>query len=336
MTQIAGQDNRAKVLTAFEQVLAAQRSMQSRVATKAEEAEKERNLQVLEAVAQYTTDSIVRGFADLQLSFSSVIGQLSDQLTIETDKLDDLKRAIAVETQRLQDLQQARVVADALYILNQDHQENLRLLQDRITHEQEALEKEKTAAQKVWQREQAEFDQSASIRDDLLGQERQRQEEDYQYETARSRTISNDDYEETRRQAERQIQDTTQAKEKQWAERESVLAANQTKLAEYQQKADAFPQDLEEAIKQAREASIKETHDAAKVRANLLEKEWEATQQGYELKIQSLEAKIQNQAEEITSISTQLRTAMGQAQDLAMRAFSSSSNQLSGQPETAA
>ena len=335
MTEIVGQDSKAKVLAAFEQILAAQRRMQSRVATKEEEAEKERNLQVLEAVAQFTPDGIVRGFADLQLSFGAAMSQLSDQLSTETDKRDDLRRAIAVETQRLQDLQQTRVVADALYILNQEHQENLRLLQDRITREQEELEKEKTATQKIWRREQAEFEQTATIQDQRLVQERQRQEENYQYETGRSRTISSDDYEEARRQAERQIQETNQAQEKQWAERENVLAANQTKLEDYRRKAEAFPQELEEAIKKAREESIKETHDAAKVRANLLEKEWEAAQQGYELQIQSLEAKIQKQTEEISSISTQLQTAMGQAQDLAMRAFSSSSRQLSGQSETA-
>ncbi|MDJ0708513.1 MAG: hypothetical protein QNJ46_35030 [Leptolyngbyaceae cyanobacterium MO_188.B28] len=335
MTQMAGQDSKAKVLAAFEQILAAQRRMQSRVATKEEEAEKERNLQVLEAVAQFTPDGIVRGFADLQLSFGAAMNQLSDQLSTETDKLGDLKRAIAVETQRLQDLQQTRVVADALYILNQEHQENLRLLQERIAREQAELEKEKSATQKVWGREQAEFEQTATIQDQRLVQERQRQEENYQYETGRSRTISDDDYEEARRQAERQIQETNQTKEKQWTERETVLATNQTKLEEYRRKVEAFPQELEEATKKAREESIKETHDAAKVRANLLEKEWEAAQQGYELQIQSLEAKIQKQTEESSSISTQLQTAMGQAQDLAMRAFASSSRQLTGQSETA-
>ncbi|MEO1299827.1 MAG: hypothetical protein AAFW75_29470, partial [Cyanobacteria bacterium J06636_16] len=104
--------------------------------------------------------------------------------------------------------------------------------------------------------------------------------------------------------------------------------ANQAKLEDYRQRVEAFPTELEEAIKKAREESIKETHDAAKVRANLLEKEWEATQQSYELQIQSLEAKIQTQGEDITSISTQLQAAMGQAQDLAMRAFTTSSRQL--------
>lgn len=334
MAPIIEQDNKAKVLAAFEDIWAARRLTQSRVATKEEEAAQERNRQVLETVAQYTTDSIVREFADLQLSFSNAVNQLSDQLTTETDKLDDLKRAIAVETRHLNDLQQTRVVADALYILNQEHEENLRLLEERIAREQTDLEKEKTVARKIWQREQAEFAQTRSIRAERLGEERQRQEEDYQYEMERSRAIANDDYEEARRQTERHLQETTQAKEKDWAERENLLTANQPKLEEYRQKVETFPQELEEAIKKAREESIKETHDTAKVRANLLEKEWESAQQGCELQIQSLEAKIQNQAEEITAISTQLQAAMRQAQELAMRAFASSSRQISGQSET--
>ena len=41
MTQIVGQDSKAKVLAAFEQILTAQRRMQSRVATKEEEASAE-------------------------------------------------------------------------------------------------------------------------------------------------------------------------------------------------------------------------------------------------------------------------------------------------------
>jgi hypothetical protein len=327
-------NNKAKVLAAFEQILAQRSQIQSRVETKEEEAERKRGREILATASQYTTDSIVRGLADLQLSFGTVITQLSEQLSTETTKLDDLKRAILVETQRLQELQQVRVVADALYILNQEHQENLRLLQERISEAQEALAKEKTTTYKVWQREQEEFDQTIANQAQRLGEDRQRQEEDYQYDQERSRKIANDEYEETQRQTQREIQEETQIKEKDWAERETILAKNEAKLAEYRQKAEAFPQELEEAIKTAREEGIKESHDAAKVRANLLEKEWESTQQGYELQIQSLEIKIDKQSEEIKAISQQLQTAMGQAQELAMRAFASSSRQLGGDSES--
>lgn len=77
-------------------------------------------------------------------------------------------------------------------------------------------------------------------------------------------------------------------------------------------------------MKKAREEAIKETSQKAKVEADLFEKEWEATKQSYELKIQSLEEIIQKQIEQIEGISSQLQTTLKQAQDLALRAFSNS------------
>ena len=81
---------------------------------------------------------------------------------------------------------------------------------------------------------------------------------------------------------------------------------------------------MEEAIKKAREEAIKETSQKAKVEADLFEKDWESTKQSYEAKIQSLEQTIQKQFEQIEGISAQLKTALKQAQDLAMRAFDGS------------
>lgn len=328
MTQVVAKDSKARILDAFQTILRERQSFSSRVATREEEAEKARNRTVLETVSQYTADGIVRGLADLQLDFGTTVTGLANRLTTETTKLDDLKRAIAVETENLQDLQQTRVVADALYLLTQEHQETLRQLDQQATRDREALEREQAEARKVWQQDQEEFDATLNESNELLSRARQRQEADYQYDTARSRRIATDDYEETQRQIERQIQETTQAKEKDWAERERVLATQQRLLEEYQQKVAAFPAELEETVKKAREEGIRDAHQDAKVKADLLEKEWESTRQGYELQLQSLEAKIQKQTEQIAEISTQLQTALRQAQELAMRAFDSASNRL--------
>lgn len=325
MTQVVGKDSKTKIFESFQQILAERRNSASRVATKEEEAEKEKNRTVLATVSQYTADSIVRGLADLQLEFGNSITGLSTLLTTETSKLDDLKRAIATENQNLQELQQTRVVADALYLITQEHQENLRFLAQRSTSDRETLEKEIAENRKIWQQEQQEFEINTSENNELLQRERTRQEEDYGYDTERSRQIARDEYEETKRQIERDIQQTNQAKQKNWAERESNLAKNQKLLEEYQAKAAKFPNELEEAIKKAREEGIRDANQEAKVKADLLEKEWEANKQGFEIQIQSLEAKIQKQTEQISEISAQLQSTLRQAQELAMRAFESSS-----------
>lgn len=328
MSKVAVKDSKAHIIETFQQILRERQKVASKVATKEEEAEKEQNISVLEAASQYTADSIVRELADLQLDFGSVIAKVSTKLTVETSKLDELKRAIEVETQHLQELRDTRVVADSLYILTQEHQENLQVLEDTAKSDRETLEREIAFSRKTWQQQQEEYEILLLESNELLSRERQRQEEDYRYDTERSRQITNHENEATKLQIERELQAVGTIKEKQWAERERLLAANQALFAENQLKAEAFNNQLDEAVKRSREEGIREVNQEAKVKADLLEKEWDSSKQGYELQTQSLEAKIQKQTEQIKEITTQLQAAMKQAQDLAMRAFESSSNRF--------
>jgi hypothetical protein len=338
MTQLTanGQSNtKTNLLDEFEKILAERRSQAFRVATKEEEADRERNRNVLETVSQYTADGIVRGLADLQLDFGAIVSGLATRLTGETDKLGDLRRGIAVETERLQTLRQSRIVADTLYLRNQEHQSTLRSLEQEAAQNRETLDQEIAATRKQWEQEQTGFTVNTSESSDLLGQERQRQEADYAYETERSRKIATDEYEETQRQTERHLQETATLKEKDWAERDRVLAANQAKLQEFQQKIAVFPAELEEAIKKSREDGIRDANQDAKTKADLLAKEWDANQQRYTLQIQSLEAKIDKQTEQIADLASQLQATLRQSQDLALRAFDRPSTRATTRPPAA-
>ena len=161
---------------------------------------------------------------------------------------------------------------------------------------------------------------------ELLTKDRQQEQEEYQYKLATTRKLTTDAYEAKKRNLERDIAENTQQKEKDWTEREKILTDNQKLFTEYQQQAVKFPTELEEAVKKAREEAIRETTQKAKVESDLFEKEWESTKQSYELKIKSLEETIVKQTEQIEGIAAQLQTALKQAQDLAMRAFDSSTN----------
>ncbi|MFB2936260.1 hypothetical protein ACE1B6_13485 [Aerosakkonemataceae cyanobacterium BLCC-F154] len=324
MNNVAVKDSKTKILEAFQRLLAEKQKIDSKVATKEEEAEKEKNKRTIEVASTYTVDSIVKGLADLQLEFGSIITGLSTKLTTETTKLDELKKAIEIENQHLQELQQVRVVADALHILTQEHQEQLRTIEENATNQRENIDKEISETRKTWQKEQEEFTAIISEQTELLTAERQRQEADYQYELERNRKIKTDEYEEFRRKLERELQQSNQEKEKDWTERERILTANQTLFEEYQKKVAAFPAEMDEATKKAYGEGISEVNQEAKVKSDLFEKEWEASKQSYELKIQALEQKIQRQTEQITELTSQLQNALRQAQDLAMRAFESS------------
>lgn len=323
MTIATAKDSKAQILQNFQQILADKKKIESKVETKEQSAEKTKNKQLLEVASTYTIDSIVKGLADLQLDFGSTISGLSEKLKAESSKLDELKRAIEIEAAQLQELQQIRVVADALHILTQEHREKLTLLEQNAANQREILEKDTTQKRKLWGKEQQEFEAAVQEETALITKKRQEETADYQYELQRSRQIETDEYEETKRKLERHLQESTREKEKNWVEREKVLSNNQAEFEENQRKAAGFEEELKQAYVKAKEEAIQEVSREAKVKADLVEKEWEGTKQGYELKVQSLQQTIGRQTEQIAEISAQLQATMKQAQDLAMKAFAS-------------
>ena len=323
---VATEDSKQRIFKAFQQILTDRKKIDSKIATKEEESEKEKNKQVLEVASTYTINSIVKGLADLQLEFGTIVNQLSEKLSTEASKLDELKLAIKVETENLQELQQIRVVADAQHLLIQENQEKLRVLEQNALQQQEAIEKDRLEKRKLWEREQTEFESATEEEKTLLTKDRQLQEADYQYELERQRKIEADEYQEYKRNQERELTEADQEKEKQWSQREKILANNQVLSKEYQKKVEAFPNELEQEVKKAREEAIKDVHQDAKVKAELLAKEWESTKQSYEFKIESLEAAIQKQTQQIADLSAQLQEALKQSQALALRAFENSAN----------
>ena len=323
MTIATAKDSKAKILQNFQQILADKKKIESKVETKEESAEKAKNKQLLEVASTYTIDSIVKGLADLQLDFGSITSGLSEKLKAESSKLDELKRAIEIEATQLQELQQIRVVADALHILTQEHREKLTLLEQNSANQRELIEKDTTQKRKVWEEEQQEFDIAIQEEIALTTKERQREAADYRYELERARKVETDEYEETKRKLERELQQSTREKEKNWVEREQVLSDNQAEFEANQKKAAGFEEELKQAYVKAKEEAIQEVSREAKVKADLVDKEWESTKQGYELKAQSLQQTIERQTEQIAEISAQLQATMKQAQDLAMKAFAS-------------
>ena len=321
---VAAKDSKQQLMQAFEQILAEKQKLDSKIATKQEEAEKEKDKEILAAASVYTVDGIVKGLADLQLEFGTIVNELSEKLANQNSKLDELNRAIEVETRYLQELQKIRVVADTLDVLTQEHQENLIKIEADITKKREALEKEKQQILKEWEKEQAKFALSEQTYNELLVKNREKEAEEYQYKLEDSRKINQDSYQETKRQLERELQQATREKEKDWVERERINQQRQRLLEEYQQKVATFPAELDTAVKKYREDAIKDTAAKAKVEADLFEKEWEGSKQSYDLKIQSLEQTIERQNAQIESISNQLQATLKQAQDLAMKAFGSS------------
>lgn len=101
MTTVGVKDSKQQLMQAFQQIIIQRKKLESKIATKQEEAEKAKSQEILQVASAYTVDSIVKGLADLQLEFGSILNGLSEKLAQENSKLDELNRAIEIETQRL-------------------------------------------------------------------------------------------------------------------------------------------------------------------------------------------------------------------------------------------
>jgi hypothetical protein len=314
-------DSKSQILATFKQILSQSQQSESKVATKAETAQKVANREIVARSADYTVDKIVQGMADLQLEFGTIVRDLETKLTTEVEKLTEVKQAIEIERQNLSELEKVRVVADALDILTQEHQEKLQAIEQQLVDHREDLSQDRTATRKVWEQQQQEYTEQLAEIADRSTKQRQQETDEYQYKVTRDRQLQTDAYNETKRLQERDLNDGDRQRQKQWQEREKFLADNQKLLAENQKKVEAFPAEQTEATKKAREEGIRDTNADAKVKADLFEKEWEGNKQGYEFKIQSLEQTIERHTKQIEELTAQLQTALNQAQSLALKAF---------------
>ena len=314
-------DSKETIATAFNQLLHQYEQTESRIATKEEEAEKTKNKQLLSKTIDYTVDNIINGMASLQLSFGGIVSELAENLSTESNKLEELKKAIAVEQEYLQQLNRVRLVADALHILNQEHQEKIASLKAKTTQEKEAIAREMALGKKEWSKEQQDFENRVQETAELLAKQRESEQADYEYELERQRTIEQDEYEDNKRSQARELAEQEVINNKDWLEREKYLADNNKEFLKNQEQIDGFEAKLKEESNKARSNAIKEADSKYKVEAELKEKEWVANHQGYELKLESLTAVIERQTQQIAEITAQLQEANTQAQNLAMQAF---------------
>jgi hypothetical protein len=323
------------ILEAFQQLFEARKPFPSRMAIREEVAEKARDKRVVETVATYTVERVVKGLAELQLHFGTDIDGLAARLSTEIRKLEDVRRAIEVETRHFEALRHIKIAAEALHILIQDHQEQARTFAADATRQRETLERDIAEKRQAWQKEQQGHEQAVAAYEAALQHKRQQEEETYQYGVERQRKIKTDAYEEKKQQVEVEVAETAAEKDKDWARREALLAGHQELLEPYKAQVQTFPQELAAAVQQAREEAIKAAQHTAKVRADLLHKEEEANRKVSEAEMQTLHDTLSQQQAQIVALSTALTAALKQVQELSAKAIGSTANTGTAPPREA-
>ncbi|MGB8691316.1 MAG: hypothetical protein WCD53_28895 [Microcoleus sp.] len=272
---------------------------------------------------QSTIDNLIL----LQFGFGGAVSELSEKLTSEASKLEELRRTVGEEIQHLQELHNLEDVAeDTLDNLIQQYEESAKTFAEEISQQRETVEQDLLSRRQAWEKEQEVQKLAVKERNDNQNKSRQRDEESYCYDLHLQRNLDSEEYEQRQQTLYKEIEEFQQEQEKQWTEREKSISEREKLYAEVKAKVEAFPKELEANIKNGKDNGRNIGNYQAKIKSDLLMKEMEGQKQNYELQIQGMLQTIQNQESRIASLSKQLDSALKQVQDLAVKAIEGASN----------
>jgi hypothetical protein len=272
---------------------------------------------------QSTIDNLIL----LQFGFGGAVSELSEKLTSEASKLEELRRTVGEEVQQLQELHSLEDVAeDTLDNLIQQYEESAKTFTEEISQQRETIEQELLSRRQAWEKEQQLQEVAVQERYDGDEKNRDRDVELYDYDLNLQRNLDVEEYEQRQQTLYKEIEEFKQEQEKQWAEREKSIAEREKLSAEVKAKVEAFPKELEANIKNGKDLGRNIGNYQAKIKSDLFAKDLEGQKQNYELQIQGMLQIIQNQESRIASLSKQLDSALKQVQDLAVKAIEGASN----------
>ncbi|MGB3509736.1 MAG: hypothetical protein WBA93_10915 [Microcoleaceae cyanobacterium] len=277
---------------------------------------------------QYTIENLLM----LQTGFGSAVSELSEKLTSEATKLEEIRETVAEENQQLKDLHNLENLDEnTLDNLIQQYEQSAKEFESEFTQRQETLQQEIQASNQSWEKEQQQHQQTVKERNQQHHKTHQRDEETYQYNLQLQRNLDIEKYEQNQKNLYKELEAYQQRQEKLWAEREDSISEREKEFAEVKAKVEDFHKQLEINIKNGKENGRNIGSYQARVKADLFAKEVEGEKQFYDLRIQSLQQNIQNQEVRIQNLSKQLDSALKQVQDLAVKAIEGTSNSRSFQ-----
>lgn len=310
-----------EILEDFQALLQARKDRAHAIQTREEQARRRADRALVESASAYTAERIVKGLADVQLDFSRSIDALTATLDRETRRLDEIHRAIDVETRHLETLRHVRLAADALDLLRQEHEADVRAFEAESEAQRAELDREIEQTRAAWTRDDEAFERQAADEDARLEQERRLAEDEHRYAVERQRRKELDELEDKRRRLEHSLREEEVQKRADWEEREAALEARREQADAFEQQLAAFEEELSRAIQDTREAARRRTRQEVETEAALFEREVAARRRSYENRIQLLETDVAQQAEQIAHLTAQLQAAIRQTQELAGRAM---------------
>jgi hypothetical protein len=276
--------------------------------------------------AQAPMEEMIELLGQLGEKFNTALSQLSTNLLVEASNLKDVRTDVDDESSRLATLYNLEVEENSLGDLLKQYSDTAKQYQEALKQKREEAENAWFEKNQAWQTEKEETEQR--LQEKKIADEKTHQREDgkYRYDLTLKRDIGEEDDTLLRKKQQLSSDELEETRRKAWAEHEKVLAEREKQFEEYKNKVERFPKELETAIKKSKDEGTGIARHQAKIKADLVAKEFSGDEEVYQLKIRGLEEKVATQSTQIDKLSKQLEAALKQAQELAVKAIEGTSS----------
>jgi colicin import membrane protein len=305
---------KAEVQQQFESIRRETVAEREAVEPRVEEALRNRDANVREAVEGVSVDQVVGEISSLGLHVSKSLSELSSLLVGEVERLATLREAVAIEQRELQRLHKVDLAAAAVDHLVQDYE-----------NRKQAFQAEAAATKAEWDAETDQRERSEREYEEALKTKRQRENDEFEYKKALERKKVQDKYDEEQRLRDRQNREKQEGLEKNWQEREATLKAREEELAQLRKDTDVFPKRLAQEVDRAVAEARRQAEQQLEQRLLIVSKDAEADRRVAELRIKALEEMLARQTDQVAALHKQLDEATQQVQDIAVKAIEGAS-----------
>lgn len=322
---ISSKNTKNEILEAYQDALAQLKT--AKKASKQDIKMIEEKKDVVARAVNHATDDIVKNIATLKLSLTRSLEGVEEQLLSSHKQLTAIHQAIEIERDALTDLHDIKINADSLAALLHAQKEKSISFEKEMNERSQTFEQDIAQKRMIWKKEQDELELSRKEYEQQTKKTRQREEDEYLYQRDLLRQKERDQYSAEKESLDKELATRRTALEQAFAAREAVIAAQEQEFKILKQKAEKFPEELQQAIQDTSNALTERLTFKFDYETKLAQKEVEGERKLFQQMIVALEAKVAQLESQTKHLSDKTNQANLQVQDIAVKAIESASLQ---------
>lgn len=331
---VSATSTKKEILDAYTSLL---KTLETRAQTelKPEKIKAEREKQeVVQTADEVAAHGVIGTINELIGKTGRALTEIASKLEEETERYNKLKKAIEVKEGELRELFEIEKSAFTLAALLEAQKQQKTTFEEEMARRKELLDQEMSQVKTAWETQKRQYAEDLKEQKEQEEKRRRREKEEYEYKLAREKeqkinalTDEISKLEKELREKKEEFDRLTKTKETELKEREQAVGEREKLMNDLQGKVDAFPRELENAVKKAvSEVTAKMASEAAK-NEQLLVKGFEGEKNVLQARIDAFEQVIATQKKQNEKLTEQLESAYGKVQDIAVRAVAGSNRQ---------